>query len=144
MPKHSKIKSKTSPDLKSRVSDFFTHAPASSVKFNPLLKKLRLRPSEKHSLREVLLELVSDGLLTKNGKYYQLQKPGAHAVTYSGTIVLDEDQDFAVDLETEFGRERIKIRKKFLSTALVNDKVEVSIVEYADRDEKEAVVERIF
>jgi ribonuclease R len=82
-------------------------------------------------MRDALRNLVQDKIITKDGKYYQLTSPLPGRKLYEGTIVLDSDQDFAVDVPTDFGHERIKIRKKYLSTALVNDRVKVSIIERA-------------
>lgn len=136
-------------NLKSLILNIFQNAPAISIKFNPLFKKLHLKKSDKPTLRDTLRTLVQAKVLNKDGKYYQLASPPAGRKLYEGKIVLDSDQDFAVDVSTEFGHERVKIRKKYLSTALVNDRVKVSIIEAVGRTSlsvgarKEAIVESI-
>jgi len=62
---------------------------------------------------------------------------------YEGKVVLDKELEYAVEVQTEAGFERLKVKKRNLQTALVGDSVEVSIVEYADKQYKEAIVERI-
>jgi ribonuclease R len=127
-------------NLKTAVINLFEKYPSLSIKFNPLVKKLKLNKSEKAGLREVLRSLILDSLLEKNGKYYELRQKRK---LYEGTIVLDKDMEYAVEIKTGEGFERIRTRKRNLQTAMVDDTVEISIIEFADRDFKEAFVERI-
>lgn len=110
------------------------------MKFNPLIKKLKLSKSEKAHLREVLRELILEEQIEKDGKYYGLKRKRQ---LFVGKIVLDRENDYAFEYKSGSGYERIPIRKKNLQTALVNDVVEISIIEFADRRLKEAFVERI-
>src|SRR4030095_11989312 len=56
---------------------------------------------------------------------------------------LDENNEYAAEIKTPEGILILPIKKKNLQTALLGDKVEVSIIEYANRDEREAIVENI-
>lgn len=51
--------------------------------------------------------------------------------------------EYAVEVQIESVLERLKVKKRNLQTALAGDTVEVSVVEYADKEYKEAIVERI-
>lgn len=62
---------------------------------------------------------------------------------FHGKIVLDKEMEYAAEIRNENGFERIRIRKKNLQTALVDDLAEISIIEFADRQTKEAIVEKI-
>ena len=88
----------------------------------------------------MLRELVLDNLIQKNGKYYELKQK---SILYEGIVVLDKEMEYAVEIKNESGFERIKVRKKNLQTALVDDMVEISVIEFADRQLKEAIVEKI-
>ena len=101
---------------------------------------LRVNKQHKAEMRDVLRELVMDGFLQKNGKSYELSHK---AVLHTGKIVLDKEMEFAVEVKTEIGLERIRIRKKNLQTAMIDDIVEISIIEYARKNIKEAIVENI-
>jgi ribonuclease R len=127
-------------DLRTSVLNLFEKYPSLSIKFNPLAKRLKLNKSEKAHLRDVIRSLVSDDLLEKNGKYYELKQKRE---LREGIIVLDKEMEYAVEIKTESVFERIRIRKRNLQTALVDDTVEISIIEFADRNFKEAFVERI-
>jgi ribonuclease R len=132
---------KKKPDsLRTSVLNLFEKHPSLSIKFNPLVKKLKLNKSEKAGLRDVLRSLVLDELLEKSGKYFELTQKRE---LYEGIIVLDREMEYAAEIKNESGFERIRIRKKNLQTAMVDDVVEISIIEFADRNFKEAFVERI-
>jgi len=88
----------------------------------------------------VLRELVLDNILQKDGKYYELKKK---SILFKGKIVLDKEMEYAVEIRNESGFERIRVRKRNLQTALVDDLVEISIIEFTDRQLKEAIVEKI-
>lgn len=121
--------------------NLFGKSPSISIKFNLLFKRLKLHKSEKAALRNVMRELVMENLISKNGKYYELEQK---SVLYEGKIVLDKEMEYAVEITNDEGfTERIMIRKKNLQTALVDDLVEISIIEFAGRKEKEAFVEKI-
>ncbi len=111
-----------------------------SVKFNQLFSRLKLNRSKKAELRNALRELVIDNLLMKSGKYYELSRRGN---LFEGKIVIDKEMEYAVEIMNESGFERIRVRKRNLQTALADDAVEVSIVEFSDRNFKEAIVEKI-
>ncbi len=85
-------------------------------------------------------ELVSEGTLAKNGKYYEFNK---RSIFYEAKIILDENNEYATEIKTEYGVEVLPVRKRNLQTALLGDIVQVSIIEYAHRDEREAIVENI-
>lgn len=85
-------------------------------------------------------ELVSDGVLDKNGKYFEFRTKSRF---YPAVIILDENNDYAAEIKTEEGTKILSVRKKNLQTALLGDEVEVSIIEYAYTEEKEAIVENI-
>ncbi len=120
--------------------NLFRKAPSISIKFNLLFKKLKLNKSQKSELRNVLSELIDENLLVKNGKYYELFQKHRF---YEGTIVIDKDGEYAVEITSDTGFERLIVRKKNLQTALTEDIVEVSIIEYAQNNEREAIVEKI-
>ncbi len=105
-----------------------------------MFSRLKLNKSKKAELRDLLRELVSDNFLQKSGKYYELVQK---RILYEGKIVLDKEMEYAVEIRNENGFERIKVRKRNLQTALVDDTAEISIIEFADRNSKEAIVERI-
>jgi ribonuclease R len=62
---------------------------------------------------------------------------------FEGKIVLDKELEYAVEVRIEGKLERFKVRKKNLQTALVDDLVEISVIEFADKNLKEAFVEKI-
>jgi hypothetical protein len=101
-----------------------------------LFNKLRLNQSEKADARDALRDLISEGILSKNGKYYEYKK---RSTFYEAIIILDEKNDYAAEIKTPEGMLILPIKKKNLQT-LLGDTV-VSIIEYANRDEREAIVE---
>jgi ribonuclease R len=105
-----------------------------------LFKKLKLGKTEKARLHDALRELVAEGALAKNGKYYELNRRG---VFYEAKIILDDENEYAAEIKTEYGVEVLPVRKRNLQTALLGDIVQVSIIEYAYRDDKQAIVENI-
>lgn len=127
-------------NIKTLVLNLFEKSPSLSVKFNQLFNRLKLNKSKKAELRDKLRELVLDNILQKDGKYYELKQK---RIWYEGKIVLDKEMEYAVELTNEEGFERIKVRKRNLQTALIDDLVEFSIIEFADRQIKEAIVEKI-
>jgi ribonuclease R len=127
-------------DIKRSILAIFKKAPSASFKFNLLFKRLKLTKNNKALLRETLRELIYEDVLSKNGKYYELKQKSA---LYQGVIVLDKELEYAVEITNDAGHELVRIRKKNLQTALKSDTVEVSIVEYADKEFKEAIVEKI-
>ncbi len=85
-------------------------------------------------------ELVQENVIAKNGKYFELRQKSR---LFEGKIVLDKEMEYAADIKTDEGFERIMVRKKNLQTAMIDDLVEISIIEFAGRKTKEAFVERI-
>ena len=131
---------KKTDNLKTSVLNFFGKSPSLSIKFNPLVKKLRISKSEKAHLREVLRELILEEQIEKDGKYYGLKHKRQ---LFEGKIVLDKENEYAVEYNSGNGYEIIPIRKRNLQTALIDDIAEISIIEFTDRKFKEAFVERI-
>ena len=127
-------------NIKTRVINLFRRAPSISVKFNLLFKKLHLNRNQKAELGDVLRELLDENFLLKNGKYYEMRRK---AVILEGTIISDPDYEYAVEIKAEGITERLRVRKRNLQTAMPGDTVEVSVIEFADRNEKEAIVEKI-
>lgn len=105
-----------------------------------LFNKLRVNKSLKAEVRTLLAELVRDGELQKNGKYYEYN---GRTDFYEGIITLDKKNEYAAEISTDRGTLILPIRKKNLMTALTGDKVEVTIIEYAGSNEREAIVENI-
>jgi ribonuclease R len=105
-----------------------------------LFNKLRLDKSMKAEVRDLLRELVLSGELQKNGKYYEFNQPAAF---YEAVVILDEKNDFAAEIKTEKGTEILPIKKRNLQTALPGDEVQVTIIEYAYTQDREAIVENI-
>ena len=105
-----------------------------------LFNKLRVNKSLKADVRTLLAELVRDGELQKNGKYYEYN---GRTDFYEGIITLDKKNEYAAEISTDQGTLILPIRKKNLMTALTGDKVEVTIIEYAGSNEREAIVENI-
>lgn len=131
---------KKSEELKQQISGLFRKNPSLSVKFNMLFNKLRVNKSLKAEVRTLLAELVRDGELQKNGKYYEYN---GRTDFYEGIITLDKKNEYAAEISTDRGTLILPIRKKNLMTALTGDKVEVTIIEYAGSNEREAIVENI-
>jgi len=105
-----------------------------------LFNKLRVNKSLKAEVRNILAELVREGELQKNGKYYEYN---GRTDFYEGIITLDKKNEYAAEITTEQGTIILPIKKKNLLTALTGDKVEVTIIEYAGSNEREAIVENI-
>lgn len=131
---------KRSEELKQQISGLFRKNPSLSVKFNMLFNKLRVNKSLKADVRTLLAELVRDGELQKNGKYYEYN---GRTDFYEGIITLDKKNEYAAEISADQGTLILPIRKKNLMTALTGDKVEVTIIEYAGSNEREAIVENI-
>jgi ribonuclease R len=127
-------------DLKQQILGLFKHTPSLSVKFNMLFNKLKVNKSLKAEVRNLLNELVSDGEIQKNGKYYEYN---GRTAFYEGIITLDKKNEYAAEITTENGTIILPIKKKNLLTALTGDKVELTIIEYAGSNEREAIVENI-
>jgi len=105
-----------------------------------LFNKLRVNKSLKAEVRNILAELVREGELQKNGKYYEYN---GRTDFYEGIITLDKKNEYAAEITTEQGTIILPIKKRNLLTALTGDKVEVTIIEYAGSNEREAIVENI-
>ncbi len=105
-----------------------------------LFNKLGVYKSQKAEVRDILRELTSEGILTKNGKYFEYNDRGA---SYQAKIVLDNKNEYAAEIMTEQGMLILPVKKKNMQTALLGDLVEVSIIEYAHTEEREAIVENI-
>lgn len=131
---------KKTEDLKSIFTNLFSGSPSSSLKFNQIFKKLSLNKSLKAEARDVLRELTDEGILKKNGKYYEYNN---RSKFYEAVIILDSKNDYAAEIKTGEGLKILPVKKKNLQTALLGDKVEVSIIEYAYTEEREAIVENI-
>lgn len=131
---------KKTEELKQQISGLFKKNPSLSVKFNMLFNKLRVNKSLKADVRNILAELVREGELQKNGKYYEYN---GRTDFYEGIITLDKKNEYAAEITTEQGTIILPIKKKNLLTALTGDKVEVTIIEYAGSNEREAIVENI-
>lgn len=127
-------------DLVSRVNNLFKNSPTLSIKFNLLLEKLKLGRKQKSLLREVLGILLDEGILFKRGKYYELKEK---RTLHEGKVVLDKGYDFAIETILDGSRTRIKVRKRNLMTALADDIVEFSVIEFSESETKEAIVEKI-
>jgi ribonuclease R len=127
-------------DFIASIIDLFQKSPSLSIKFNLLFKRLRLPRDKKAELRDALSRLTEDRVLIKNGKYYELQHKN---VILEGIITIDPDMEFAVDVQSRTGSERIKIRKKNLQTAMPGDRVEISVIEFVNKSTKEAIVEKV-
>ncbi|HRE11187.1 MAG TPA: ribonuclease R [Ignavibacteria bacterium] len=131
---------KKTEELKQQISGLFKKNPSLSVKFNMLFNKLRVNKSLKAEVRNILAELVREGELQKNGKYYEYN---GRTDFYEGIITLDKKNEYAAEITTEQGTIILPIKKRNLLTALTGDKVEVTIIEYAGSNEREAIVENI-
>lgn len=105
-----------------------------------MCKKLNLSKNEKPLCRDILRQLTDEKILVKNGKYYESAR---QAELFEGKIVLDKEMEYAVEVRIDGTLERLKVRKKNLQTALVDDLVEVSVIEFADKNFREAFVEKI-
>src|SRR5205085_3248978 len=84
--------------------------------------------------------MVDERVLTKNGKFYELFQKYK---LFEGEICIGKDGEYAVEITGENGFERLPVRRKNLQTALTGDIVEVSIIEFAQTNEKEAIVEKV-
>jgi ribonuclease R len=51
--------------------------------------------------------------------------------------------NYSVEIDTEYGTQLLPVRKRNMMTSLAGDRVEVSILEFADEHKKEAIVENI-
>lgn len=126
--------------LKAAITNLFSHAPAMSIKFNQLFSKLGLHKSQKSELRNILHDLINERVLSKNGKYYEYNERG---LSYEAIIILDGKNDYAAEIKGPEGLMILPVKKKNLQTALIGDVVEVSVIEYAHTEEREAIVENI-
>mgnify|MGYP003552124640 FL=1 len=127
-------------DLRQQILGLFKQTPSLSIKFNMLFNRLKVNKSLKAEVRNILNELVNEGELQKNGKYYEYN---GQASFYEGVITLDKKNEYAAEITTSSGTIILPIRKKNLLTALTGDRVEVTIIEYAENNEREAIVENI-
>jgi ribonuclease R len=105
-----------------------------------LFNKLGVYKSQKAEVRDILRELTSEGILAKNGKYFEYNDKG---ISYEAKIILDDKNEYAAEIKTEQGLLILPVKKKNMQTALLGDSVEVSIIEYANTEEREAIVENI-
>lgn len=128
------------PEIKQQVLNLFKRSPSLSVKFNALFGMLRLNKSLKAELRNLLRELVEAGELQKNGKYYE---SNSNSSFYEAVIILDSKNEYAAEVHTDSGTRILPVKKRNLLTALPGDRAEVTIIEYAYSNEKEAIVEKI-
>lgn len=127
-------------DIKQQVLNLFKRSPSLSVKFNALFSMLRINKSLKAELRNILRELVEEGELQKNGKYYESNSSTSF---YEAEIILDSRNEYAAEVYTDSGTRILPVKKRNLLTALPGDRAEVTIIEYAYSNEKEAIVEKI-
>ncbi|MFI5144015.1 MAG: ribonuclease R [Ignavibacteria bacterium] len=127
-------------DLVQRITGLFKHSPSLSIKFNLLLGMLKIGRNQKSSLRDSLGLLIEEGILYKRGKYYELKEK---STLYEGKIVLDKGFDYAIETVIDGSKTRVKVRKRNLLTALADDIVEFSIIEFSESDTREAIVENI-
>lgn len=127
-------------DIKPLILNMFRSNPSLSVKFNMLFNKLRLNKSLKAEVRNILRELVEAGELQKNGKYYEFD---SRTNFYEAEIRLDNKNEFTAEVYTDKGTRILPVKKRNLLTALPGDRVQVTIIEYAYSDEREAIVENI-
>lgn len=105
-----------------------------------LFNMLKVNKSLKAEVRNTLNELVRAGEIQKNGKYYE---SNSNSTFYEALIILDNKNEYAAEIRTEQGLLVLPIKKKNLQTALTGDTVEVTIIEYAANEEREAIVENI-
>lgn len=129
-----------SDEVKTRLLNHFENHPGLSIKFNSMIAKIKLQKNDKALLRDILRSLVDEGKVIKRGKFYEI---GHKKRFFEGRVVPDRNGDYSIESKTDLGFERFMIRKRNLQTALIDDIVEFSIIEFADRDHKEAIVERI-
>ena len=127
-------------DIITLIKNLFRQYPSLSVKFNILLGKLKLGRKQKIKLRDTLNLLIDDGFLYKRGKYYELKEKSE---LHEGKLVLDKGFDFSIETILDGFKTRIKVRKRNLLTAMVDDIVEFSIIEYSESELREAIVEKI-
>lgn len=105
-----------------------------------LFNMLKVNKSLKAEVRNTVNELVRSGEIQKNGKYYE---GNSNSTFYEALIILDSKNEYAAEIKTEQGLLVLPVKKKNLQTALTGDTVEVTIIEYADIEEREAIVENI-
>lgn len=105
-----------------------------------LFNKLKLDKSMKAEVRDALRDLVLSGELQKSGKYFEFNQPTAF---YEAVVILNDKNEFAAEIRTERGTEILPIKKRNLQTALPGDEVQVTIIEYAYTEDREAIVENI-
>lgn len=127
-------------DIKTQVLNLFKRSPSLSVKFNALFSMLRINKSLKAELRNILSELVQKGEIQKNGKYYESSSSTSF---YEAEIILDSKNEYAAEVYTDSGTRILPVKKRNLLTALPGDRAEVTIIEYANSSEREAIVEKI-
>lgn len=126
--------------LRNIILDLFQNKPNLSIKFNVLFAMLQLKKMHKAHVRNILRVLVNEKQLSKFGKYFEHYKAEK---LYEGFIAIDKDREYCADVFTESGTERVIIKKKNLLTALEKDRVELSIIEFQDKEYKEGIVEKI-
>ena len=127
-------------DIKQQVKNLFKRTPSLSLKFNALFGMLHLNKSLKAELRNILRELIEEGELQKNGKYYE---SNSRSSFYEAEIIIDNKNEFAAEVETDSGTRILPVKKRNMLTALPGDRVQVTIIEYAYSNDREAIVENI-
>ncbi|MCX7877592.1 MAG: ribonuclease R [Ignavibacteria bacterium] len=129
-------------NFKQEIINYFRRHPSSSLSFNDLRKKLGVDKSKKKILRHSLAELVNQNTIFKEGKFYRFREGSTF---YLGEVISDSESPsgYSVEIIKEDGVYIYPVRRRNLSTALVGDKVEVSVIEFLHSSEKEAFVENI-
>ncbi|MBS1513911.1 MAG: ribonuclease R [Bacteroidetes bacterium] len=115
--------------LKNQIFHFFKKNREKKVKLHGILKNLNLPRFKLEALRNILYDLVDEGLIVKEGKLYSLNKIPPSSIL-EGTIDFGSDGRFEVK---HFNNEGSEIRYKIIGTSSrtlnLNDKVTFQIKE---------------
>lgn len=116
------------------------------LKFNPLLNSLGLRHSSQKNLREVLTELINEGNIKKDGKYYfvnpENQESAAGNENKYTVGTLDKFRNyFYVVPDSKSVRKNIYINPKRVNNARTGDKVYCEIFNPEDIDSRHSELE---
>ena len=127
-------------EIRNRILNIFTKSPSLSIRYNHLFSRLKISKQEKAALRETLRNLVLENILNKSGKYYEL---ATRTAFYEGKVILDKELGYAIETRIDNLLEKIQVKKRNLQTALLGDIVQFTILEYADNEIREAIVEKL-
>ncbi|MEO6694684.1 MAG: ribonuclease R [Ignavibacteria bacterium] len=116
--------------LQKDILTLFNQKSGSSYKVNSILKKLKLKPSQRSILKRNLFQLVEEKMLFKEGKYYNTNlKKEKDTKNFKGEIDFGKDGRVIVKPDDQETNKNIyKLRDSRSLNLSVGDKVEYKII----------------